>query len=1009
MKGSETKILDYMEGAKNRYVIPVYQRKYSWKEENCRQLFSDLEKVATQNLPSHFFGSVVTAISGNGAIIDHHIIDGQQRVTTVTLLLIAIVNLVRQGKVKLRDADLADNIYETYLHSKWLKEIKLWPVEGDRIALDKLFGDEGDFVPASQLTLNYKFFCNAILGSKVSVDELFGAISRLEIISITLGEGDNAQLIFESLNSTGLALSEGDKIRNFILMGIPSKQQASFYKNFWLKIEECTKDNVSAFVRDFLSIKQQATPRMDRVYPEFKAFVATDAFGMEPLLQDLLDYARLYERLLACQSRFEDKKVRVQMDNCLFRLERLEITATRPFLLEVLSMVQGGKLTEADALKIFLIVESFIFRRYICEIPSNGLNKLFVSLNREILRYDGTAADYVQKFIYALRSKTGSVRFPDDEEFRRDLELKQVYLLRARYRDYILERFENFGTKATVDVFRKLDENELSVEHIMPQTLTDWWREHLGPDAEIIHQEWCHRLANLTLTAYNSELSNKPFYEKRDAPKFGYKASALKLNMKIVEKDAWGERDLEERNDELLDRATTIWELPATEFELVAKELDSSTLDDEDFEYKGKNLAKYSYAGEEQLVKSWTDMFERVVKLLHSQDGSVLSDLAYGNAAEPIAKFFSSSEAFGKDSLKLGEHVYFDKNMNTSKKLAILRRLFDLYGADKADLMFYLKTGKDEEDEGDLRKEYWSFALPKIREHNAVLGTFDKVNAIPSAWINGHFGIGGFAVACYALSTGARIQIEFCKGDAAKNKAAFDKLFPHKTEIEEELGVELVWNRNDGQKSSSIGYALPDVNFTSEADWPRMAEFHAAWSEKLLQTVLPYLKRQENGEASEAEKRLSQIAELLREWAARREDINANLEKSNRKYTRFTTAAMTSILPDLQEPSSWNTTNHYFYEIKNATGDSVYISFVLNSQNITDEFRRLCDRVEELYPSKNGKPDWKWRTHFVTSKLTFGKILVKEDIFAGLDSLLEEVKQFEKDLAGKLALLPSTV
>lgn len=264
MKGSEALMLGFMEGADKRYVIPVYQRKYDWKNDNCRQLYEDLKKIVRDNRGSHFFGSIVSSVVPNGSKIEYHIIDGQQRLTTVSLLLLAIKNLIAQGKVKTEEGNLDEQIGQRFLISPWAKEddrIKLRPVKSDRDALAKLYsGDEEDFDPYSNLTLNYRFFCDMILREGVSVDDLYAAIGKLEIISITLDQGDNAQLIFESLNSTGLALAEGDKIRNYILMGLDPQDQSRYFDAYWAKIERCTQNDVSGFVRDYLSIKQQATP-----------------------------------------------------------------------------------------------------------------------------------------------------------------------------------------------------------------------------------------------------------------------------------------------------------------------------------------------------------------------------------------------------------------------------------------------------------------------------------------------------------------------------------------------------------------------------------------------------------------------------------------------------------------------------------------------------------------------------------------------------------------------------
>ena len=259
MKGSEAQLLVFLEGSNNRYVIPVYQRKYDWKINQCRQLFDDLKKLVAEGRKSHFFGSIVSQIVPGGSKIEFHIIDGQQRLTTVTLLLLAICNLIRTGKVQAIQSQLDEQIMERFIIDKWPgndSRIKLRPVEKDRSALEKLVaGDEEEFERASNLTVNYQYFCDRILEEKIPVDSLYQGVGGLQIISITLDQEDDPQLIFESLNSTGLALTEGDKIRNYILMGLSPEKQETYYNGYWTKIEGCTGNDVSAFVRDYLSVK----------------------------------------------------------------------------------------------------------------------------------------------------------------------------------------------------------------------------------------------------------------------------------------------------------------------------------------------------------------------------------------------------------------------------------------------------------------------------------------------------------------------------------------------------------------------------------------------------------------------------------------------------------------------------------------------------------------------------------------------------------------------------------
>lgn len=306
MKGSECKFVKYMEGSDKRFVIPVYQRNYDWKTENCKQLYDDLVKIIKGHRKSHF-------------------------------------------------------------------------------------SDPTEHIRESNLTVNYNYFYDRIQKQEISIDELYDAICCLEIINIRLDMEDNPQLIFESLNSTGLDLSEGDKIRNFILMGLPSKEQEDYYEKYWNKIEICTKYDVSAFIRDYLSVKQQAIPQQKKIYTNFKDFVELGKYETEQLLIEMLAYAKRYQMLLGTSTGNK------ALDACIARLNRLETTVTRPYFLEVLRLYNENKISLAQVTDIFLTTENYLFRRTICDLPTNALNKIFLMLHREIIRYDGTDDNYVEK------------------------------------------------------------------------------------------------------------------------------------------------------------------------------------------------------------------------------------------------------------------------------------------------------------------------------------------------------------------------------------------------------------------------------------------------------------------------------------------------------------------------------------------------------------------------------------------------------------------------------------
>ncbi|MBP3805710.1 MAG: DUF4268 domain-containing protein [Oribacterium sp.] len=841
MKGSECKFVKYMEGSDKRFVIPVYQRNYDWKTENCKQLYDDLVKIIKGGRKSHFFGSLVSVYNPDGHNEEFLIIDGQQRLTTVSLLFLAMYNLIDKGTITPETSNLKQRIYEEYLVDKWKPEdtrIKLKPVKNDQRAFGKLFDDPDEHIRESNLTVNYDYFYDRIQKEEITIDQLYDAICCLEIINIRLDKDDNPQLIFESLNSTGLDLSEGDKIRNFILMGLPSKEQEDYYEKYWNRIEVCTKYDVSAFIRDYLSVKQQAIPQQKKIYVTFKDFVELEKMETEPLLSEMLAYAKRYQILL------EGNTGSKELNACIYRLNRLETTVTRPYFLEVLRLYDENKLTLSQVTEIFLMAENYLFRRTICDLPTNALNKIFLLLHREIVRYDGSEDNYVEKVKYALVTKKERARFPGDEEFSQAFVDRAIYQMNSKNKIYILERLENYGTAEDKDVYRHCDDGDYSIEHIMPQHLTPVWQKELGDDYAQIHETWLHRIANLTLTAYNSKYSNSSFTEKRTMEN-GFDDSGIRLNAWISKKDKWSLTELEERSDYLKGRALTVWQMPVTEYKPEEKQLDSYTLEDEG-ELTGRLIAKFTFKKTEQPVASWVEMFQKVIQILYEEDKSTITKLAMSEDENIALHFSTSADTFTK-SLEIGDGIYVWTNTSTQSKLSVLNRLFKLYDEDPTDLVFYLRdeSEADSDEPGsrfELRRKYWTYALPIIQEAHGVDGSFSNVNPVRDNWINGFFGLGGFYLCCVANFDAARAEVVFGRGNKEENKAAFDDVYKHKTEIEEKLSTTLQWDRGDDKKSSKIFLQLNNVSIENETDWLQMARFHAEWTKKFYDVIVPFIK-----------------------------------------------------------------------------------------------------------------------------------------------------------------------
>ena len=844
MNGNAQKLIKYLDGASKRFIIPVYQRNYDWKMEHCKQLYDDLVKIIRQNRKSHFFGSIVSVQSESGTMEEFLIIDGQQRLTTISLLLFAIYHLLSSGKMVSRDHQLTDKILKKYLIDEYEpeeKRIKLKPIKNDQKAFGILFDQDEEYIPDSNLTINYRYFYDRIQRGELDIDELFDAICKLEIINISLNHEDNPQLIFESLNSTGLNLSEGDKIRNYILMGLPNDQQTKFYEKYWNRIESYTDYDVSSFVRDYLSIKQQSTPNMNSVYPTFKKYVEdAEVADIEPLLKDLLEYAKRYAFLI--KGGHSDER----LNSCIYRLNRLSTSVTRPFLLEVIRLSESGALTADELIEVFHFTESYLVRRAICDLPTNALNKIFLLLHREIIRFDGDESHYVEKFKYALLSKRERTRFPSDEEFAECMSTRNIYGMNPKNKLYLFERLENSETSETKDVWGHLDRGEYSIEHIMPQHLTAAWIVSLGDNYEAIHTNWLHRLANLTLTAYNSRYSNSPFAEKRDMP-HGFKDSGLRINQWVGRKEQWGLPELEERDQLLKNTVIGIWPYPTSNYHPQKKQMDAIALD-EDVILTGRVLSKYSFKGAEQPVASWADMYQQVITMLHSENKAVLTKLAVSqDPAVDLSLHFSMSPTSFNSCRQIDTDLYVWTGTDTQYKINNLRKIFAIFDVPESELVFYLKDEDNSEtvagNRYEIRKKYWEYTLPQLKNAFSENGLFGNVNPVTSNWIAGFVGIPGIHIDCVANFDESRVELYLGMASKEKNKELFGFLFARKDNIEKVIGTQLIWSRMDDNKASKIHTFLPGVDISKDIDWPRMAKFHVDASKKLYLAFKEHLEQ----------------------------------------------------------------------------------------------------------------------------------------------------------------------
>ncbi|MGN8427867.1 GmrSD restriction endonuclease domain-containing protein [Helicobacter pylori] len=579
MKAGDATLLGFFEeNQNNQFVIPIYQRVYSWGKEQCKQLWDDIIKTGgNDQIEGHFIGSIlyvqVDATHSSPLLI----IDGQQRLTTITLLLIALRNR-SSDEVKCKEM-------ESYLINSDKdgdKKFRLILSESDKDTLLSLIdkNKRKPSEPSLKIVENFKLFEEWIRKNTDKLETIFKGLEKLMIVWIALKkEKDDPQLIFESMNSKGIELTQTDLIRNYIVMETEVEKQEDFYNQYWRAMEEDFKQNetlFNQFVRHYLTIKTGNIPNIKKVYEAFKDYQQKEGIEIENLLKDLQKYCGFF-----CQIAFKkeaDKDLKEDdkdLNKALSFLVDLEMDVVYPLLLELYSDYRDGVLSNKDFIPIINLTESYLCRRAVCGLGTNSLNKIFPSFTKKIDK-----KQYLKSVEKHFGSLKGNQRFPNNDEFKDSFITIDFYKLKKNR--YFLERLEKFDTKEPVDT------QKCNIEHIMPQTLTPEWQKDLGENFEEIHEKYLHTIGNLTLTGYNAEYSNKSFQEKRDMEK-GFKQSSLKLNQNLKGSEPFGEKEIEKRANDLVDWALKIWTYPI---------LEAETLE----EYKSKkakkvyNLSSYKFS-----------------------------------------------------------------------------------------------------------------------------------------------------------------------------------------------------------------------------------------------------------------------------------------------------------------------------------------------------------------------------------------------------------------------------
>lgn len=648
MQASETKLQDIIEGTK-QYVVPMFQRSYSWQKNDWQLLWDDILELYESEQPyPHFMGSMVTMPSNDSlpqGVTKYVLIDGQQRLTTIFIL----VAVLRDQAKKSNQLKLANELNDKFLINQYDEGwdyYKLLPTQQDRQYFYEII--KGDFVNKKTHLMSecYLFFEKKIRQfTELDLRKFKNIIGDfLVLVSISLGKDDNPYLVFESLNAKGQPLTQADLIRNYFFMQINQEQQDKIYQKYWLPMEQLLGDNLTEFMRHYLT-KNGVIVKKNEVYFELKDIISRgDTLGY---LKEIYEFAQSYATFLNPQ-RETNRNIRKYLD----RIKRLDVATVYPFLLNCFHDWQSNKLTESELLEVFKILENYILRRFVCNVQTRGLNRIFAMLYTDIIKQINLES---VNFVDTLKRVLQRQKYPQDYQFKEDLMTVELYgTNRTDKGKLILESLEEyFAHKEQVSF------DNLSIEHIMPQTLNDKWKNHLGDDSEITHELLLHTLGNMTLTGYNSELKNSVFSVKKQE----LNKSHLELNKYFQNVDIWTRETLEKRGEILANMVLKIWPYFGDD----SLKVPSKT------KVKGAIPKSVKIFNQEYSVKSWRDILVKTLDEISDYDTGKFNQIL-----QQFPRFLTENNQDFRETRQLKNGIYVNVNLSGKDIRAFCQKAIEI-------------------------------------------------------------------------------------------------------------------------------------------------------------------------------------------------------------------------------------------------------------------------------------------------------------------------------------------
>lgn len=832
MKANELPIIIFLQAPNVQFVIPVYQRNYDWTNNECKELLNDIIAVETADRGTHFIGSIVFIHEGTystSEVKELVIIDGQQRLTTINILYVALYRFAKENDMPL-DADKLHNIYLTnqYVENESSK-LKLKQTDNNSLALKSIMNaTEKEFDGYSNVIENFNFFKSSI--STDNFTTIINGLKRLIFVEISLERGkDDPQRIFESLNSTGLDLSQSDLIRNYILMDLNPKNQLKVFEKIWNPIEENAKylikqkSAVSDFIRDYLTLINKKIPNKNKVYIEFKKLYQIKDEGYEQELENIKSLSVHYKKLINPQT-VEDKSIQKE----LRYISRLEINVAFPFLIQVFEDAENGLITNEELLKVLKLIQTYTWRRFVVGLPTNALNKIFMTLYSEV-----DPEEYFDSIALALIKKRGSAKFPTDEDLKTALRDKDLYNIQSKNRNYMFELLENFNNREYVDTSNE----NITIEHIFPQNPNEDWNKDITPDDYFQFKEkYVNTIANLTLSGNNGALSNKSFQDKksmnRQGAEQGYKFSRLWLNDHLKTIDNWNISNYNIRFDIIYNRFLMIWEYPKVIIP-VSETTDEQTLYNSESPTH-KKLEYFIFENtkvEEDII---AQMYLYVIEKLYEKNAQLLLE------AIDIFKITRNLSDF-RAPQKLQSGYFIESNIDSNSKFSTLKKLLTLFELEDELLIKYadrVSGSGSVPNRFKVRREYWKQLLPLIVDTEL----FSNVNPSKAHWLSSGAGISGVSYSFVIAKKFARIELSIVTSSKEQNKGYFNNLLSNKDNIEKNFGSKLEWENLPDSKMSRIKYELSDVNLFNKEDWDKMNLFFTKYLPKFESAFQPNIE-----------------------------------------------------------------------------------------------------------------------------------------------------------------------